>query len=61
MIRDFLTCYSCSYYNSMLLLIIRLEALFREIRPACPEELLYADDLVLVSETLEDLKGRLES
>ena len=33
----------------------------REIRSQCQEELLYSDDLTLVSETLEGLKGRLES
>ena len=37
-----------------------LEALSREIKSGCPEELLYADDLGLVTETLEGLKGRLE-
>ena len=31
-----------------------------EIRSGCPEELLYADDLALVCQTLEDPKGRLE-
>ena len=35
-----------------------LKPLFREIRSGCPEELLYADDLTLASETLEGLKGR---
>ena len=38
-----------------------LEPLSREIRSRCPEELLYADDLALVSELLEGLKGRLEA
>ena len=38
-----------------------LEALAREIRSRCPEELLYADDLAFVSETLKGLKGRLEA
>ena len=37
-----------------------LEVLFREIRSGCLEELLCADDLGLVSENLEGLKGRLE-
>ena len=36
------------------------EALSREIRSGCPEELIYADDLVLVSETFEGLKGKQE-
>ena len=38
-----------------------LETLSREIRSQCQEELIYSDDLTLVSETLEGLKGRLES
>ena len=38
-----------------------LETLSREISSQCQEELLYSDDLTLVSETLEGLKGRLES
>ena len=37
-----------------------LEELSREIRSGC-SGLLYADDLVLVNETLESLKGRLET
>ena len=45
---------------NLLFFIIVLEALSREIRSGCPEELLYADDLAFVSETLEGLKGRLE-
>ena len=35
------------------LYVIVLEALCREVRSGCPEELLYADDLALVSESLE--------
>ena len=46
---------------SPLLFIIVLEALSREIRSGCPEELLYADDLALVSETLAELIEKLES
>ena len=38
-----------------------MEVLSREIRSGCPEELLYAGDLVVVSETLEGLKRRLEA
>ena len=45
---------------SPLLFIILLETISREIRLGCLEELLDADDTVLASETLEDLKGRLE-
>ena len=41
------------------LYVIVLEALCREVRSGCPEELLYADDLALVSESLET--GKLES
>ena len=36
-----------------------MEALSREFRNGCPWELLYADDLVLTAETLEDLKKKL--
>ena len=43
---------------SPLLFIIVLEALSRNIRSGCPEKLLHAVDLELVSETLEGLKGR---
>ena len=46
---------------SPLLFIIVLEALSREMRSGCPEELLYADDLALVSETVELLKDKLEA
>ena len=38
-----------------------LEVLSREIRVGCPEELLYGNDLTLVSEILQGLKGRLEA
>ena len=44
-----------------LLRIIVLEALSRNIRSWCPEELPYADNMELVSETHEGLKGRLEA
>ena len=43
-----------------LLFIIVLNTLSREIRSGCPEELLYDDNLALVSETLQGLKRRLE-
>ena len=46
---------------SPLLFIIVLEALTREMRSGCPEELLYADDLVLMGETVDLLKAKLES
>ena len=42
-----------------LLLIIVLEALFREFREGLPMELLYADDLVPVAETEELLMEKL--
>ena len=46
---------------SPLIFVIVLEAFFRGVRSGCSKELLYADDLVLVSETLESLKGKLEA
>ena len=36
-----------------------MEALSREFKVGCPWELLYAGDLVLMAETLEDLKKKL--
>ena len=42
-----------------LLFIIVMEALSREFRVGCPWELLYAGDLVLMAEILEDLKKKL--
>ena len=44
---------------SLLLLIIVLEALFREFREGLPMELLYADDLVLMAESKELLMEKL--
>ena len=41
--------------GKILLLTIVLEALSKEIKSECPEELLYVDDSALVSETLEGL------
>ena len=35
--------------------IIVMEVLSREFRVGCPWELLYADDLVIVSESLDDI------
>ena len=46
-------------HEGTLLFIIVMEALSREFRNGCPWELLYADDLVLTAETLEDLKKKL--
>ena len=43
---------------SPLLFIIVMEALSREFRVGCPWELLYTDDLVLMAQTLEDLKKK---
>ena len=40
---------------SPLLFIMVLETLSTEIRTGCPWELLYADDLVLIAETMEEL------
>ena len=44
---------------SPLLFIIVMEALSRELKVGCLWELLYADDLVLMAETLHDLKKKL--
>ena len=46
---------------SPLLFIIKLEVLPTEIMSGGPQELLDASDLALVSETLQSLKGRLET
>ena len=46
---------------SPLLFIIVVEALSRESRTGCPWELLHADDLVIVAESLGDLKVRLKN
>ena len=45
---------------SPLLFIIVLEALSREFRTGCPWELLYADDLVIIAESMEELEVKLE-
>ena len=45
---------------SPLLFIIVLEALSQEFRTGCPWELLYADDLVIIPETIEELTQKLE-
>ena len=37
-----------------------LERLSVEFRTSCPWELLYADDLVLVAKSLEELTGKLK-
>ena len=44
---------------SPLLFIIVMEAISREFRVSCPWELLYADDLAILSEVLEVLKNKL--
>ena len=41
---------------SPLLFLIVLEALSREFRTGCPWELLYADDLAIIAESLDELK-----
>ena len=43
---------------SPLLFIIFMETLLREFKVGCPWELIYAEDLVLMAETLEDLKKK---
>ena len=45
---------------SPLLFIMVLEALSQEFRTGCPWELLYADDLVIVAESLDELTERLK-
>jgi len=44
---------------SPLLFVIVMEALSREFRVALPWELLYADDLIVIAETEEDVIKRL--
>ena len=45
---------------SLLLFIIVLEALSREFHTGAPWELLYADDLVVIAETEEELRTKLK-
>src|SRR5207245_4650136 len=45
---------------SPLLFIIVLEALSRRFREGLPYELLYADDLVLMTDSMEELMEKLE-
>ena len=45
---------------SPLLFLIVMEAVTREVRGGLPWELLYADDLVLVAKSWEELKGKLK-
>ena len=49
-----------SYVLSPLHFAIVMEALSRECRIGCPWELLYADDLVIMSDNLEDLRTQLQ-
>ncbi len=46
---------------SPLLFIIVLEALSREFRTGCPWELLYADDLMIAAETMDELLVKLKT
>ena len=46
---------------SPLLFVIVMEAISCEFRIGCPWELLYADDLVIVAESLEELQMRLST
>ena len=43
---------------SPLLLVVVMEALTQDVREGLPWELLYADDLVLMAESIEELKGK---
>ena len=45
--------------RSPLLFLIVMEDLSREFMVSCPWELLYADDLAILSDFLEDLKNKL--
>ena len=44
---------------SLLLFITVLEALYQGFRTGCPWENLYADDLVIITESLEELQEKL--
>ena len=46
---------------SPLLFIIVLEALYREFRTGCPWELLYADDLMISAESMEELLVKMQT
>ena len=46
---------------SPLLFLIVLEALSKEFRTGCPWELLYADDLVLIAESMAELTAKFET
>jgi len=70
LLRVFLFYFAVSYWQhkiqltvdyalSPLLFVIIMEALSREFRVAWPWELLYADDLVVIAETEDDLIKRL--
>ena len=50
--------HQCSALSPLLILIV-MEAIFREFRVALPWELLYADDLAVIAETEEELIKRL--
>ena len=41
-----------------LLFVVVMEALTQDVRESLPRELLYADDLVLMTESIEELKGK---
>ena len=56
---DFCVCYFTIFMDRTLLFIIVLEALSREFRSGVPWEDLYANDLVIIAESLEECVRRL--
>ena len=59
--RDYLHAIYQGSVLSPLLFILVLEALSREFRTGVPWELLYADDLVVIADSLEECISKLRS